>query len=208
VHIRKHGRRDEQEPTVGHRSGLPDLIAVHQDARAARATIERLSRAGIDGGAISLLAGREVVTAGRYGDRQIDRGSSLVLGGRVLRGLAWGVVPGALFGVVLLATSTESSPRVLLAGAGGGALLGASIGVLLSLLTVPTMASSWERTFAPMVPGGVSIGVRIDRPRTMRRAWPILRSSGADRLLQVADLDDLPPLPPGQEPDYPTDEGG
>jgi hypothetical protein len=185
---------------VGQRSGLPDLIAVHRDAGAARLTIERLSRAGVDGGAISLLGGSEVVTAGRYGDRQVDLGSSLALGGRVVRGIALGLVPGAVFGAVLLAFATEPTVMVLFAGAAGGALLGAAVGILLALLTVPTMASSWERTFAPMVPGGVAVGVRIDRPRTLRRARTVLRSSAVVTVVEVADLDDLPEEGPWADP--------
>lgn len=175
---------------MGHRSGLPDLIAVHDDGRAARETIERLSRAGVDGGAIQLLGSREVVTAGRYGDRQVDRGSSLALGARVLRGIGWGIPPGAVFGMILLAVASEPSREVVLAGAAGGAGLGASIGILVALLTIPTMASSWERTFAPMVPGGVAVGVRVGDERTRRRALPVLRGCAAHSLLEIVDLDD------------------
>lgn len=177
---------------MGHRSQLPDLVAVHRDPRAARQTIERLSRAGVDGGVIELLSATEVVTAGRYSDRQVDLGSSLLLAGRVLRGIAWGVGPGALFGVVLLAIATEPTLRVVAAGAGGGAILGAAIGTLMALLTVPTMATSWERTFAPMVPGGIVIGVRIDNRRVQRRARRVLDRCGAHSLREVVDLDELP----------------
>lgn len=194
---------------MGRRSGLPDLIAVHRDGRDARVTIERLSRAGIDGGAISLQGDHEVVTAGRYGDRQVDLGSSLALGARLLRGAMWGVVPGAAFGAVLFAVATEPTATALLAGAGGGALLGIGIGILLALLMIPTMASSWERTFAPRVSGGVAIGIRIDGPRALSRARPILRSMDVQSLLEVVDLDDLPPTPPGGSPgpDEPSSEG-
>ncbi len=185
---------------MGRRSGLPDLIAVHRDGRAARVTIERLSRAGVDGGAISLPGEREVVTAGRYGDRQTDLGSSLALGGRVLRGAVWGVGPGAAFGLVLLVIATEPSATVLLAGAGGGAVLGVGIGILLSLLMIPTMASSWERTFAPMLPGGVAVGIRINGPRTLRRARPILRRTDVQSVMEVVDLDELPSTPPWEAP--------
>lgn len=175
---------------MGRRSGRPDLVASHVDGRAARLTIERLSRAGVDGGAIELLEGSEVVTAGRYGDRQTDLGSSLAIGGRALRGLAWGSMPGAVFGAVVLAIATSPSIATVAAGAGGGAFFGAAVGLLTSLLATPTMASSWERTFSPMVPGGVLIGVRIDDDRTARRAARALRGSGAT-VREVLDLDDL-----------------
>jgi hypothetical protein len=192
---------------LGHRSQLPDLVAVHRNAASARQTIERLSRAGIDGGVIELLSTTEVVTAGRYGDRQVDLGSSLLLAGRVVRGVAWGIGPGAIFGVTLLVVATEPTVAVVAAGVGGGAILGASIGVLIALLTVPTMATSWERTFAPMVPGGIVIGVRIDDRRAQRRARRVLGRCGAHSLREVVDLDELPGYgehPPGEVgPDQP-----
>lgn len=177
---------------MGERSGLPDLLVVHDDARSARRCIERLSRAGVDGGAIELLGRVEVVTAGRDGDRQTDRGSSLALGGRLLRGAAWGVPPGALFGAVLLAVSSGQGTATLLAGLAGGAGFGAGIGVLLGLLTAPTMASSWERTFAPLVPGGVAIGVRSLDRRTLTRARRVAVREHARTVREVTDLDRLP----------------
>lgn len=182
---------------MGHRSGLVDLVVLHPDGRAARATIERLSRGGVDGGAIRLLGRVEVVTAGRYADRQTDLGSSLALGGRLLRGMALGVPPGAVFGAILLAVATTPTVAVVTAGAGGGALFGAAVGALLGLLAIPTMASSWERTFSPLVPGGVAVGIRVEDPRTDRRARRALRGARVD-VTEVADLDDLPdgPLDP------------
>lgn len=177
---------------MGHRSGLPDLLVVHRAGPEVRRTIERLSRAGIDGGDLRLFDTTEVVTAGRDGDRQVDLGASLALGGRVVRGGAWGIAPGALFGAVLLGAVTGWDPTALLAGAGGGALFGMSIGVLLGLLSTPTMAGSWERTFAPRVPGGIALGVRVNDSARRRRALRILHRSGAVSIREVSDLDELP----------------
>ena len=179
-------------------SGHADLIAFHHDGRTARATIVRLSRAGVDGGDIELLGPVEVVTAGRYGDRQTDKGSSLALGGLVLRGLVLGLVPGAAFGAVLLAVTAGFSWPVVWAGAGGGAFFGAAVGALAGLLMAPTMVSSWERTFSPLVPGAVAVGVRCADARSARRAERVLRVSGAHTVRQVPDLDALPdgPLDP------------
>lgn len=185
---------------MGHSSGLPDLLAIHRDADAARTTIERLSRAGIDGGAIELYGDQEVVTAGRYADRQVDRGSSLALGGRVARGILFGVLPGLVFGATVLALASEPSVPVLLAGAAGGALLGAGIGVLIALLSVPTMASSWERTFAPRVQGQVAVGVRVNDERTARRARSVLQQQRVHSVIEIVDLDDLPRVEPGESP--------
>jgi hypothetical protein len=183
---------------LGRASGLPDLVVAHDDGRSARATIERLSRAGVDGGVIELLGPVEVVTAGRYGDRQTDLGSSLALGGRVLRGALYGIGPGAAFGMIVLAVASSPRWQVLAAGAAGGALLGISVGVLLGLLTVPSMARSWERTFAPLVPGGVTVGVRVEDVRTRARARRALAHTAQVR--EVPDLDELPQEPPEYRP--------
>lgn len=181
---------------MGVRSGLPDLVVVHPDARAARACIERLSRAGVDGGAIELLGRTEVVTAGRHGDRQTDRGSSLAVGGRALRGGLLGAPFGALFGGVLLTVASDHGTVALLAGMAGGAGFGVSVGALTGLLTLPTMSSSWERTFAPQVPGGIAVGIRGTDARTLARARRALSTTEARSVREVTDLDDLPDLEP------------
>lgn len=187
----------------------PDLVAFHHDGRTARATITRLSRAGVDGGDIVLLGRVEVVTAGRYGDRQTDRGASLALGGLVLKGMLWGLLPGAAFGAVLVAATAGWSVTALFAGAAGGGFFGLAVGAVGGLLVAPTMVSSWERTFSPLVPGGVAIGVRCEDERGRRRALRVLRVSGAHDVRQVADLDDLPegPLDP-EDLDPPAPMGG
>jgi len=178
-------------PSGGH----PDLVAFHHDGRTARATIARLSRAGIDGNDIEIIGPVEVVTAGRYGDRQTDRGSSLALGGLVLRGLLVGLLPGTAFGAVLLAVFGGWTLPVVLSGAAGGAFFGAAVGSLGGLLLAPTMVDSWERTFSPLVPGGVAVGVRCGDARTARRAERVLRVSGAHTIRSVPDLDALPEGP-------------
>lgn len=200
----------DEERGVGRRSGLPDLLVVHADARDARRCIERLSRAGVDGGAIELLGRVEVVTAGRHGDRQTDRGSSLALGGRILRGVAWGAPPGAVFGAALLTVTSGQGTATMLAGLAGGAGFGSGVGVLTALLAAPTMASSWERTFAPLVPGGVAVGVRSTDARTLRRARRVLRSGGARTVRELPDLDDLPDalVADLERPDDPDDPDG
>jgi hypothetical protein len=182
---------------VGRRSGLPDLVVVHDEGAAARRTIERLSRGGVDGGSIVLLGPVEVSGDDRHGDRQTDLGSSLALGGRVLRGALLGVPPGAVFGLVLFLFVASSHPRpALLAGAAGGASLGAGVGVLVGLLSAPTMASSWERTFSPLLPGGVAVGVHVTDGRTQRRAMRALTSLPGAAVQEVDDLDELPPRQP------------
>ncbi len=189
---------------MGRRDGLADLVVLHADGSQARRTIERLSRAGVDGGAIVLLGPVEARPPGRHGDRQTDLGSSLALGGRVLRGALLGMVPGALFGVLVLAIAVGDQPwPALLAGAGGGATLGAGIGVLVSLLAAPTMASSWERTFSPLLPGGVAVGIHVANRKTQRRAQRALHRARGVTVQEVEDLGDLPPRAPAIDEDDP-----
>lgn len=182
---------------MGRRDGHHDLVVLHADGPSARRTIERLSRAGVDGGSIVLLGPVEAQPPGRHGDRQTDLGSSLALGGRLVRGMLLGMLPGAAFGVLLLAVAVGDQPwPALLAGAGGGATLGAGLGVLVSLLSVPTMAPSWERTFSPLLPGGVAVGVHVTSDRTRRRARRALRGLTGVVTEEVEDLEELPPRRP------------
>lgn len=176
---------------MGYRSGLPDLVAVHRDVRAARATIQRLSLHGVDGGAIELLGHGEVVTAGRAGDRQTDLGSSRAVGGRFLKGILAGAVVGALFGMVVVVLATDLVAAALIAGGVGGATFGAGIGALTGLMSTPTMASSWERTFAPRVPGEVLVGVHVTDARTAERAHRAFRDVEVLRVDEVPDLDEV-----------------
>lgn len=182
---------------MGRRSGLPDLVVLHDDGAGARRTIEQLSRRGVDGGSIVLLGPVEALGDDRSRDRQTDLGSSLALGGRVLRGALWGIPPGAAFGLVLfLVVATRHPWPALLAGAAGGASLGAGIGVLVGLLSAPTMATSWERTFSPLLPGGVAVGVHVTDARTQQRARRALASRPGLTVEEVDDLDELPPREP------------
>ena len=176
---------------MGQRSGYPDLVAVLPDAPAARRVIERLSRAGVDGGAIVLLEPAESLLAARHDDRRTDLGSLRALVLRALGVGAAGAVVGALVGLGVFALAGQRSPAALAAGALGGAAFGASVGVVLGLLAQPTMVGPWERTFAPRAPGVVVVGVRVEDARTDGRARAALR--GVPSLQEVVDLDVLPP---------------
>lgn len=183
---------------MGRDAGLADLVVLHEDGDGARRTIEQLSRAGVDGGAIVLLGPVEAVTEVRVGDRQTDGGSSRVLLSRLVRGWLLGAVPGVVFGLaLLLAVGGEQPLGVLLAGSAGGLLLGAGIGALVALLSTPTMAASWERTFSPLLPGGVAVGIHVTSRRAQRRAHRALRRLPSGVVEEVDDLGDLPPRQPG-----------
>lgn len=147
---------------------------------------------------MELLGRSVVVTAGRHGDRQTDLGSSLALGGLLLRGAAWGAAPGALFGAVLLAVVAGPAVEVVLAGAGGGAFFGGAVGALTGLLTAPTMVASWERTFSPMVPGPIAVGIRVEDRSMGARVRRVLGRCATAAVRTVPDLDELPdgPLDP------------
>ncbi|MFA9429282.1 hypothetical protein [Egicoccus sp. AB-alg2] len=176
-------------------AGTTSLVASFPDGAAARRAIERLSRAGVDGADIRLLGAVEVVAAGRYGDRQTDLGSALAVGRRAVRGVVLGLPPGAVFGLVLLAVYGDPTGWTLCCGAGGGAVFGASLGLTTTLMATPTMVAGWERTFAPLVPGGVAVGVQCRGTTRLARARSALSRSGAQRVTTIDHLDDYPTGP-------------
>jgi len=177
------------------RVGATSLVASFADGAHARRAIERLSWAGIDGADIRLLGALEVVTAGRDADRQIDLGSALAVGRRALRGVLIGLPPGAVFGLLVLGAYGDPTGWTLCCGAGGGAVFGASFGLTATLMATPTMVAAWERTFAPMVPGGVVVGVCCEGGTRLRRARTALARSGAQSVVTVPHLDDYPAGP-------------
>jgi len=156
---------------------IGEMVLFHADGMTARRTVSRLSWAGFDGDAIRFLAPTEVTTAGRYSDRQVDRGITQTLAKRALAGGLIGAFIGVAPGAFLLAVFSEATVVVLASGAAAGAVFGWGIGVLLAFQTVPTMAPVWERTFAPLLPGGVAVLVTIDSQRQYRRLMRIVARS-------------------------------
>lgn len=156
---------------------VDEMVLFHADGPSARRTVSRLSRAGFDGQAITFLAPTEVVTAGRYADRQVDRGITKALAKRALTGGLIGAVIGVLPGVALLAAFTDPTSVIVAAGAAAGAVFGWGIGVLLAFQTTPTMVPVWERTFAPLLPGGVAVLVMVESKRQHRRLMRIVARS-------------------------------
>ncbi|MEX2533916.1 MAG: hypothetical protein WD360_08130 [Nitriliruptoraceae bacterium] len=153
------------------------MVLFHLDGTTARRTVSRLSRAGFDGDAMRFLAPSEVTTAGRYADRQVDRGITQTLAKRALTGGLIGALIGVVPGALLLAVFSQATVVVLASGAAAGAVFGWGIGVLLAFQTVPTMAPLWERTFAPLLPGGVAVLVTISTERQYRRLMRIVARS-------------------------------
>jgi len=154
-----------------------EMVLFHVDGAAARRTVSRLSRAGFDGEAITFLAASEVTTAGRYADRQVDKGTARNLLVRAVTGGCIGAIVGVGPGMLLLATFAEPTWALLLAGAGAGGVFGWGIGVLLAFQITPTMVPMWERTFAPLIPGGVAVRVIVDSPKQWRRLRRVVRRS-------------------------------
>lgn len=164
-----------------------EVVLFHPDARSARQTIMRLSRAGFDGSNVTFLTPVEVTTSGRYSDRQVDRGTARTLVKRGVTGgfigLALGIVPGML----MLTGFQQASTPVLVAGGAAGGVFGWGIGVLLALQMTPTMMPVWERTFAPLLPGSVPVLVVCETVRHRRRLRRILKRS---RLVAVLSYDE------------------
>lgn len=179
---------------MGRRSGVQDLIAIHRDAAAARSSIEALSRAGVDGGAISLLAAGDEMPLSRHAVRTSDGGASSRLGGVSVRGAVIGAIVGAAFGAVLVGF-VAGSMTAIAAGILGGAVAGAGLGALTGLMGLPTMAPAWERSFAPLRPGSVIVAVRNTSDDELTRAQAALEGTEAFELRRVRDIDDVPAEP-------------
>lgn len=154
-----------------------EMVLFHVDGPSARRTVSRLSRAGFDGEAISFLAPSEVTTAGRYADRQVDKGITKTLAKRAVLGGFSGAIVGIVPGALLLGMFGGTTVVVMGAGAGAGAMCGFGIGVLLAFQTIPTMVPMWERTFAPLLPGGVAVLVAIGSQRQYRQMMRIVGRS-------------------------------
>ncbi len=172
---------------------VPDLVVGHRDAVAARRTIERLSRLGVEGADLVLLGPGEQSLPGRQADRETDGASLRRLGSNARRGTLLGAVVGAVFGAVVLLTVPDVGSRLAatLIGAAGAGVGGAFLGLLVGLLATPTMVSAWERTFAPMKVGTVLVGVRVSDGDMLARLQEALAGSRAHEIRLVSSLDEV-----------------
>jgi hypothetical protein len=162
------------DPSRRRRRRRATLVAARfADAAQARAAIEALQSAGIDGDDITLLSPFPEISdqSTRTADRRMVPylAVRVVLG--VVAGVAAGIVIGAAIGAVVIAVTTPPSPLGELAAfAVAGILIGAPLGAYIAFERAGTLSDAWSTTFEELEPGATWIGVRVHDPAGRTRA--------------------------------------
>jgi hypothetical protein len=161
-------------------AGVPAAVAANfSDMEAARAAIEALENAGVDGDDIDLLgrradAARTPTRPGRA-DRRVagHMARSIALGAVI--GAAAGAAVGVVLGlIVLAATSTGGGAGLVFAFALVGVGLGVVVTVFLSFERSVGLSDAWPLTFEDVPEGSVWVAVYSRDPKTERRAYEAL----------------------------------
>ena len=124
----------------------------------ARAAIEALQSAGIDGDDITLLSPfpQESRRSSELADGRIARylARRVVVG--VLVGVAGGLGVGALAGLVLVGATSPPTPLAeVVALAIAGIIIGAPLGAYIGFERAGTLSDAWSTTFDELEPGAI-----------------------------------------------------
>lgn len=143
-----------------------NVVAAFDSVRTARAVIESLEAAGVDGSDISLLGAQlahdPTNQAPASGDSPVSRvGENLAVGALV------GGAAGALVGV--LALDIAAVPAGLL-----GFVLGGGAGAVIAGYAGVGIAKAWRDTFRPLRRGNIAVGVHSSDPATLDVALPVI----------------------------------
>jgi hypothetical protein len=145
-----------------------NIVAAFDSVRTARAVIESLEAAGIDGSDISLLGAQ---LADNPADQAPATADSPVT--RVGRNLAVGAVAGgvvgATIGVVALDVATITAGAL-------GFVLGASVGGVIGGYAGVGIARAWRDTFRPLHRGNIAVGVHSADAEALEIALPVMES--------------------------------
>jgi|SRR5690242_2124925 hypothetical protein len=158
------------------------------DLARARAAIEALQSAGVDGDDITLLS--PFSEPAHPSTQSADRRMLGYLGRRIVAGVALGIavggVVGALAGGILVAlTSPSAAWGEVAALVLVGMLLGAPLGAYIAFERAGTLTDAWGATFEDLEPGAVWIGVKTHDADGHHRARQVLQHHDA---LEVRDL--------------------
>lgn len=146
---------------------------------AARAAIEALENAGVDGDDIELLGRRaeaaRTPTSPSGADRRVAGHVLRRLGLGAVIGAAGGAVVGAVLGlIVLTVTSTESGTGLVAAFVLTGIGLGVVVSAFLSFERSVGFSSAWPLTFEDAPEGSVWVGVYSRESHVRERAHDTL----------------------------------
>lgn len=170
-------------------TGWPDgtcILARFADAPRARAAIEALQSAGVDGDDIKLVSPTPRKPT-RSSTAAVDGRIARYLTGRVARGVLVGAITGlllgALAGIVLdVVTSPASGLGVVAALGLVGIIAGAYVGAYVGFERAGTLSDAWPATFETLDGGPVWIAVLADDAETRRRARRTLEHHDAAEL--------------------------
>jgi hypothetical protein len=146
----------------------------------ARAAIEALQSAGVDGADVALLSPfpdrrRPTATADRNMARYLIR--RVLLG--VLIGGAVGIVVGALVGgVVVAVTAPAAALGELVAFVAVGVVIAAPLGAYIGFERAGSLSDAWSTTFDELEPGAIWVGVTIHAAHDQLRARRVLERQG------------------------------
>jgi hypothetical protein len=157
-------------------AGVPAAVAAEfRDMQAARAAIEALENAGVDGDAIDLLGRRADAARNPTSPAGADRRTGVYMAKRIALGALVGAGVGALVGVllgllVLAVTSTGGGGGLVFAFGLVGVGLGVVVAVFLSFERSVGLSEAWPLTFEDVPEGSVWVAVYSRDPTTEERA--------------------------------------
>jgi hypothetical protein len=145
-----------------------NLVGAFDSVRAARAVIESLENAGVDGSDISLLGAH---LADGPADEAPAAGDSPVtkVGRNVVVGTVAGGAAGAALGVAALDVSTISAALL-------GLVMGAALGGLIGAFAGVGIATAWRNTFRPLQRGNIAVGVHSTDPAAISVALDVMET--------------------------------
>lgn len=143
-----------------------EALTVHvEDTRSARAVMQRLTLAGVDGDRMALDPGTPMEWSPAK-ERRAGRATATALWRRLVRGYLLGLLVALPAGAIMSMTTDTATGNVLLAVGLMGALLTGPLGALIGMLAMPTMAPAWERAGRP----DATPAQLIVQPRSMGQA--------------------------------------
>lgn len=133
--------------TTAHR--LDQAITVHvEDTQSARAVMQRLTLAGVDGDRMSLDPGERMEWSPSK-ERVAGRSTAKALWARLIRGYLLGTLVALPAGLLMAIATDTATGNVLWATGLMAVLLTGPLGALIGMLAMPTMAPAWDRAGRP-----------------------------------------------------------
>ena len=143
-----------------------NIVGAFDSVRTARAVIESLENAGVEGSDISLLGAH--LADGPADEAPAAADSPVTKVGRnVVVGAAAGGVAGAALSVAVLDVSTMAAALL-------GLVMGAALGGVIGGFAGVGIAAAWRNTFRPLRRGNIAVGVHSADPEAISLALDVM----------------------------------